>query len=60
MRRSNALVSPASRRRGTVFVEYVLLVTLVGLGVLVGVAALRNSIVSELNQLATAIAALIP
>ena len=60
MRRSQAVPSSASRRRGTVFVEYVLLVTLVGLGVLVGVAALRNSIVSELNQLATAIAALIP
>ena len=47
-------------RRGSVFVEYVLLVTLVGLGTLVGVAVLRNALITELTQLANAIAAIIP
>jgi pilus assembly protein Flp/PilA len=55
---------PASRtariRRGSVFVEYVLLVTLVGLGTLAGVAVLRNALISELTDLANAILAIIP
>jgi len=43
-----------------VFVEYVLLVTLVGLGTLAGVAVLRNALISELTDLANAILAIIP
>jgi pilus assembly protein Flp/PilA len=50
---------PASNRRGSVFVEYVLLVTLVGLGTLAGVAILRNALIAELQDLALAIAAII-
>ncbi len=46
------------RLRGSVFVEYILLVTLVGIGVLVGLAALRGALVDELNDLADAIHAL--
>jgi pilus assembly protein Flp/PilA len=52
-------VRAASVRRGSVFVEYVLLVTLVGLGTLAGVAILRNALIAELQDLALAIAAII-
>ncbi len=41
--------------RGAVFVEYLLLVTLVGLGVIVGLATLRGALINELNDLANAI-----
>lgn len=47
-----------NRIRGTVFVEYLLLVTLVGIGVIVGLATLRGALVNELNDLANAINAL--
>lgn len=50
----------AHNRPGSVFVEYVLLVTLVGLGTLAGVAVLRNALISELTDLANAILAIIP
>ena len=40
---------------GGVFVEYLLLVTLVGLGAVVGLSTVRDALVTELNQLATAI-----
>jgi hypothetical protein len=46
------------RLRGSVFVEYILLVTLVGIGVLVGLAALRGALVNELIDLANAINAI--
>jgi pilus assembly protein Flp/PilA len=46
-------------RRGGVFVEYILLLTIVGLGAIVGLAVLRNALIDELNQLAQAIAAII-
>ncbi|MFN9035797.1 MAG: hypothetical protein ACK5YO_05860 [Planctomyces sp.] len=44
-------------RRGAVTVEYLLLVTLVGIGVLVGLAAVRNALVQELDDVASAISA---
>jgi Flp pilus assembly pilin Flp len=44
---------------GAVFVEYVLLVTLVGIGVICGLATLKSSLISELKDLATAIGAIV-
>ncbi len=44
--------------RGVVFVEYLLLVTLVGFGVIVGLATLRSALVNELLDLANAINAI--
>ena len=49
-----------SRLHGAVFVEYLLLVTLVGIGVIAGLAALRGALVNELNDLAAAIMAINP
>jgi Flp pilus assembly pilin Flp len=46
-------------RRGAVTVEYLLLVTLVGIGVLVGLAAVRNALVQELDDVAAAISAIV-
>ena len=40
---------------GSVFVEYILLLTLVGLGGIVGLAVLRDALINELTQLAQAI-----
>ncbi|NQV28908.1 MAG: hypothetical protein HQ518_31525 [Rhodopirellula sp.] len=48
------------RRTGAVTVEYILLITIVGLGALVGLAAVRNSLINELTDLATAIMAITP
>ena len=45
-------------RRGTIFVEYLLLVTLVGIGVIVGLATVRMALINELNDLAQAINAI--
>lgn len=45
----------SQRRSGAVTVEYVLLVTLVGIGVLVGLAMIRNALVGELEDIASAI-----
>ncbi len=44
---------------GAVFVEYVLLVTLVGIGVICGLATLKGSLIAELNDLADAIGAIV-
>ncbi len=44
--------------RGAVFVEYLLLLTLIGIGVICGLATLRDSLVAELNDLAEAINAI--
>lgn len=41
--------------RGSVFAEYILLLTIVGIGVIVGLATLRDAMISELNDLAAAI-----
>jgi Flp pilus assembly pilin Flp len=43
---------------GAVFVEYVLLVTLVGLGAIVGLSTVRDALINELTNLAAAITAL--
>ena len=48
----------AKRRRGTIFVEYILLLTIVGIGVLVGLACVRTALVDELIDLAAAIDAI--
>lgn len=50
----------ASRRRGSVFVEYLLLVTIVGIGVIVGLVAVREALVEELIELADAITMITP
>jgi Flp pilus assembly pilin Flp len=43
---------------GSVFVEYLLLLTLVGIGVIVGLAAVRTALINELVDLATAISSI--
>lgn len=45
-------------RKGSVFVEYILLVTIVGIGVIVGLATVRDALFNELNDLANAINAI--
>lgn len=50
----------SGQRRGVVTAEYLLLVTIIGIGVLVGLATLRNAIVDELTDCATAVEAIIP
>lgn len=51
---------PASRRKtkGIVTIEYLLLLTLVGIGVIVGLCTLREALINELNDLAAAINAI--
>lgn len=44
--------------RGAVFVEYLLLLTLVGIGVIAGLAAVRFALLNELNDLVQAIASI--
>ena len=46
------------RWRGSIFVEYILLVTIVGIGVIVGLASIRQALVNELIDLANAINAI--
>jgi hypothetical protein len=46
------------RRRGTIIVEYVLLITIVGIGAIVGLAGVRDALVNELLDLANAINAI--
>lgn len=48
----------AKGHRGVVFIEYLLLVTLVGFGVIVGLATLRSALINELLDLANAINAI--
>ena len=45
-----------SQTDGAVFVEYLLLLTLVGIGVIAGLATVRVALLNELNDLAQAIA----
>ena len=47
-----------NRRRGSVFVEYLLLLTIVGIGVIVGLVSVRKALVNELIDLANAINAI--
>ena len=44
--------------RGGVFVEYLLLLTIVGIGVIAGLATVRSALISELLDLANAIASI--
>ena len=44
--------------KGSVFIEYILLVTIVGIGVIVGLAVVREALVNELIDLANAINAI--
>jgi pilus assembly protein Flp/PilA len=57
-KRSSSDRAAGKRSKGAIFVEYLLLVTLVGLGVIVGLAALRTALVNELMDLANAINAI--
>ena len=43
---------------GAVFVEYLLLLTIIGIGVICGLATLKGALIAELNDLATAIEAI--
>jgi Flp pilus assembly pilin Flp len=43
---------------GSIFIEYLLLLTLVGIGVIVGLAAVRTALINELLDLANAINAI--
>jgi len=45
--------------RGAVVVEYLLLLTVVGLGVIVGLATLRDALINGLNTLAEIINAIV-
>ena len=49
-----------SQTSGGVFVEYLLLLTLVGIGVIAGLAAVRTALLAELVDLANAILAITP
>ena len=44
--------------RGAVFVEYLLLLTIVGIGVICGLATLKDALIGELTELASAISAI--
>ncbi len=44
--------------QGGVFVEYLLLLTIVGIGVIAGLATVRSALISELLDLANAIASI--
>ena len=44
--------------RAAVFVEYLLLLTIVGIGVICGLATLKSALISELSDLAAAIQAI--
>lgn len=58
--------SMKSRRRlwadtsGGIFVEYLLLMTIVGIGAIAGLATVRGALLNELLELANAIAAITP
>ncbi len=46
--------------RGGIFVEYLLLLTIVGIGVIAGLATIRGALLNELLELADAINAIAP
>ena len=57
MKRLRTLITRLkSEVKGAVFVEYLLLLTLVGIGVIAGLAAVRLALLNELSELAQAIA----
>lgn len=47
-----------SDNRGSIFVEYLLLVTIVGIGTIAGLVTIRGALLSELIDLADAIASM--
>jgi len=49
-----------TEKEGGVFVEYLLLMTIVGIGVIAGLATVRGALLSELIDLANAISAIAP
>lgn len=57
--RPSTRMKPNRRRRGAVTVEYLLLVTIVGIGVIVGLATVRDAMVSELEDIANAISQIV-
>ncbi|MDB4742901.1 hypothetical protein OAF98_00320 [Planctomicrobium sp.] len=56
--KNNLLNKTSRKRRGSIFVEYLLLLTIVGIGVLVGLACVRMALVNELIDLSDAINAI--
>lgn len=55
---STRLRQIAQSTNGSVFVEYLLLLTIVGIGVIAGLATVRGALISELIDLANAIASI--
>ena len=47
-----------SDQRGVIFVEYLVLLTIAGIGVIAGIAAIRGALINELLELADAINAI--
>ena len=62
LRKLGKLSSTANRlfhdTYGGVFVEYLLLLTIVGIGVIAGLATVRTALIAELTDLANSIAAI--
>jgi len=58
-RRKKQLPGAINPRRGSIFVEYILLLTIVGIGTIVGLVSVRGALVNELRDLAGAIVNLI-
>ena len=59
LRRLKKSINAQKRRwKGAVLIEYILLVTIVGIGVIVGLAVVREALVNELIDLANAINAI--
>ena len=54
----NRVMPEEQPRKGSIFVEYLLLVTIVGIGVIVGIACIRQALNNELFDLANAINAI--
>lgn len=59
MRQMKFMLHKVRRRvRGSVFVEYLLLATLIGIGVIAGLGTVRQALLNELSDLANAINAI--
>jgi len=56
----NAIRNFRRDQRGGVFVEYLLLLTIVGIGAIAGLAVVRGALIAELFDLAAAIDAISP
>ncbi|MEC7430528.1 MAG: hypothetical protein VYE28_12795 [Planctomycetota bacterium] len=57
---SNPMARLLRDTRGGIFVEYLLLLTIVGIGVIAGLATIRGALLNELLELADAINAIAP